>query len=209
MDGASHRILKTASSKNFGASRAERRSAPGDHRPTPCQSRRPWCQQAQSWKRLAYGHDKGDGDHEDDTDWTQTTGDRIGTARSHLWRHWVSGLKYGAVDGRKAWIGVIPRGSTVLITEGHISLTAVSVFEVGFPSTTCIADGRRHQGVDMGTVSRGGCALGHPRDDKSASYIWMYMVSGHKDWRLLLGVTHFTLRGQLTESSMWQHKEDS
>ena len=30
------------------------------------------------------------------------------------------------------------------------------------------------------TASKGGRALGHPRDDKSARYIWMYMFSGHK-----------------------------
>ena len=86
-----------------------------------------------------------------------------------------------AADGRRSWIGAIPRGSTVLVTEGHISLTAVFAFEIGFPSATCIADGQRHRREDMGTASTGGRALGYLRDDTTVSYIWMYLVSGHKN----------------------------
>ena len=100
-----------------------------------------------------------DGDEEDDTDWTQTTGHRYRnclitpvTSRTILFTTCDARLrpyrlrmenpprvriKCGAAHGRRAWIGAIPRGSTVLITEGHISLTAVSVVEVGFPPTTC------------------------------------------------------------------------
>ena len=80
-------------------------------------------------------------------------------------------LKCGAADGRRTWIGVIPRGSTVLVTEGHISLTAVSAFEVGFPPATCIADGQRHRMEEMGTASRVGHALVHLRDDTTVSYM--------------------------------------
>ena len=40
-------------------------------------------QPANSWKRLACGHDKDDAD----TDWTQTTCHRNKTNTSHLWRH--------------------------------------------------------------------------------------------------------------------------
>ena len=80
-------------------------------------------------------------------------------------------LKYGAADGRRAWIEVIPRGSTVLVTEGHINLIAVSVFEVRFPPASCIADGQRHRREEMGTASRGGHALGHLRDDTTVGYM--------------------------------------
>ena len=131
---------------------------------------------AQSWKRLAYGHDKDYGDEEYDTDWTKTTGQRkinqnftpvtslmtfFSTCDGRLGRAIMMGhpprasLKCDAVHGRRAWIGAIPRGSTVLVTEGHIILTAVFAFKVSFPSATCIADGQRYQGVDMGTASKG------------------------------------------------------
>ena len=66
-------------------------------------------------------------------------------------------LKFGAADWRRAWIGEIPRGKTVLVTEGHI-LTVVSAFEVGFLITVCIDDGQRHRREDMGTASMGGRA---------------------------------------------------
>ena len=73
---------------------------------------------------------------------------------------------------------MIPRGSTFLVTKGHLSLTVVSAFEVGFLTTVCIAAGQRHQREDMGTASMGGRAHGHLRDDTSNIYMGCTWVLG-------------------------------
>ena len=157
---------------------------------------------------MAYGHDKDFGDEEDDTDWTQTTGQRkinlnftpvtsLTTffsmcdgrlERAIMMEHPPrASLKCDAAHGRRAWIGAIPRDSTVLVTEGHINLTSVFAFEVDFPSATCIADGQRHRIEDMGTASKGGRVLGHLRDDTTVSS---------------MGCTLFL--GTRTNSSFWE-----
>ena len=77
-----------------------------------------------------------DANEDADTDRTQTTSHRNKTTRSRLWhatQHYRllmehpprAGFKYELLMDEGSGLGMIPRGTTVLVTEGHISLTAV------------------------------------------------------------------------------------
>ena len=86
-----------------------------------------------------------------------------------------AGLRYELLMDEGSGLGMIPRGTTVLVTEGHISPTAV----IRISSTPSIADGRKYFGMDMGTAPLADAPRAS-EDNKSASYTWMYMASGHK-----------------------------